>query len=478
MILGLLIPGLSVSAATEGDADQDYGSKVKNRAVYVSGNASSGDATPGQPIPIDAPDITASSAVVMDIDTGEVLYEKNAFQKTYPASTTKVMTALLAIENLKLSDTVTIESSDNELVPKTYVTMYLQSGEQLSVEDLLHALLLYSSNEVAFALARKVSGDYDSFAKLMNDTADSLGCVNTHFVTPNGIFSKDHYSCAYDMALIGCDAYKNSTFKRITTTFSYTIQPTNLNKNPRQFFTRTHLISPESRFYYKNATGGKTGYTDDGNGALVAYAERDGRRLCASIMNCDPDDDKFSDAAKIFDFCFNNYISYKPLQNFSFSDAVTNNGSSIMMTYDKVSAIKFKDYSVDRNYSVSIRNYIDTSLFKKQINFSGNDSDVLGTIDIYYDDNLVGSADIYSTLATPGDGVYINATPGDTIPKRGKADFGKPFRVIGEFFSRHKMIIILPVIVLILGGASRRYFRIKKERERRRKNRGVFKKDN
>ena len=477
LVISCLIPGLSIKAATPGDATPDYGNSVRRRARDVAGNASSSDATPSVPIPNDAPDITASSAVVMDIDTGEVLYEKNAFQKTYPASTTKVLTALLAIENLKLKDKVTIASSDNELVPKSYVTIYLQNGEKLSVEDLLYALLLYSSNEVAFALGRQVSGSYDEFSRLMNEKAKKLGCVNSHFVTPNGIFSEDHYSCSYDMALIGCDAYKNATFKKITSTFSYTIQPTNLNKKERQFFTRNHLISKESKFYYANATGGKTGYTDDGNGSIVAYAERDGRRLCASIMNCDPDDNKFYDAATLFDFCFNNYVAYKPLQNFSLSDAATDNSSSIMSTYGKVSNIRFQEYNVDRNYTITVRNYADLTKFRKKINFTEGKDNIIGNIILSYEDREVGRADIYSTLSTATDSVFINSTPGDSVPKRGKSDPGRAFRVMGEYVNDHSAVFAIPFIAIIVAYIFTRYISIKKTRENRKKNKGVFRKD-
>ncbi len=478
LVLACLIPGLTVGAATETDAKEDKIGKLYHRAINVAGNASSSDATPSVPIPNDAPDITATSAVVMDIDTGEVLYEKNAFQKTYPASTTKILTALLAIENLSLSDKVTIKGSDNDLVPQSYVTIYLQSGEELTVENLLYALMLYSSNEVAFALGRTVSGDYDTFASLMNKTADKLGCVNSHFVTPNGIFNENHYSCAYDMALIGCDAYKNSTYKKITSTFSYTIPPTNLNKNERQFFTRNHMISKESKFYYANATGGKTGYTDDGNGAIVAYAERDGRRLCASVMNCSPDDNKFFDAATLFDFCFNNYISYKPLQNFKLSDAAANSDSSIMSTYSSVSNIKFKDYSIDRNFSVNIRNYVDVSKFRQKINFSKSDKEnVLGTVVVTYEDHIVGEAEIYSSLSTKTDAVYINATPGDSVPKRKGADPLRFFKKIGDTFASHKLLFITPILLVIGGYFYKKYMDVKKERERKKRNKGVFKKD-
>ena len=426
MILSPLLTGSHIFADPEDGASSDAFSTttdasptnaprmdfgVERSARFIAGNATACDADPAMPIPNDAPEITSLSGIVMDVDTGEILYEKDAFSAYYPASTTKLLTGMIAIDKLNLSDTVTVAQSDIDAVPETYVNIYLTKGEKMSVEDMLYALLVYSSNDVAFSLGRTVSGDIESFAKLMNETATELGCVNSNFRNPSGISDPSHYSCAYDLALIGCKAYHNSDFRKISSAFSHTIPGTNLDKNEREFFNTNRLISKESNYYYEYATAGKTGYTEESNGCLVAFAEKDGRRLCCTVMNCDPDTSKFSDAATLFDYCFENYTTFKPLENYDLNSVDMSNDSCIIRNFNRVSDVTFFDYAIDRNFKLSIRTYVNPEEITGKPFFTAPDKNgVAGYIEFYYQGVKIGKANIY---IDNGMSVYGNATSTD-----------------------------------------------------------------
>ena len=155
------------------------------------------------------------ACILMNADNGKILYSKNADEKMYPASTTKVMTAILALENCNLTDIVTVSHDAIFNVPYGYSIANLQEGEEISINALLHVLLIPSANDAAFVLAEHIAGSVDAFSDMMNEKAKEIGCKNTHFVNPNGIHSEDHYSIAYDLALIGQYAMRDEVFRKI-----------------------------------------------------------------------------------------------------------------------------------------------------------------------------------------------------------------------------------------------------------------------
>ena len=159
--------------------------------------------------------IEAPSAILMDNDTGKILYEKSAYEKREPASTTKIMTAMLTLEHCKLDEVATVTSEAIKDVPSGYSSDLLKMGEELTVEDLLYALLVKSSNEAANVLAIHIAGSVESFATMMNTKANQLGCKNTHFVNPNGVHDEDHYTTAYDLAIMTREAMKNNTLDKL-----------------------------------------------------------------------------------------------------------------------------------------------------------------------------------------------------------------------------------------------------------------------
>ncbi|WP_278381727.1 D-alanyl-D-alanine carboxypeptidase family protein [Clostridium tyrobutyricum] len=250
------------------------------------------------------PSVSADSAVVLDATTGEVLYSKNPDSAYPPASTTKIMTALLVFENTNLNSEVTVGKNPPN-VDGTRVGLI--EGEKLTVRDLLYGLLLASDNDCAEALAEYVgNGSMGKFVDMMNDRALELGANHTHFVNPSGLFNKDHKTSAKDLALIMEKLSANPEYSKIATTLSYTIKPTNKSKASRTVWNENRLVQKTSRYYYEGAIGGKTGYTIQSLHSYVASAVRGDHKLIVSLVH-DKNKTFFPDSIALFNYGFNNF---------------------------------------------------------------------------------------------------------------------------------------------------------------------------
>jgi len=259
-------------------------------------------------------DIGSSSCILIESKTGRILYEKDAYSKYYPASTTKIMTALLTLENVSdLKEVATVSYNSVFTVPSGYSTDLLKVGEELTIEDLLYALLVKSSNEAANVLAEHISGNVESFATMMNTRAVELGCKNTHFVNPNGIHNENHYTTSYDLSLITREAMKNETFRKIVSTASYTLPSTNkYDRIDRNLITTNDIIRKSSKYYYEYAIGIKTGYTTPAKNCLVAGANKDGVELILVLLHADKlnsnrESVRDIDAKNLFEYVYNNF---------------------------------------------------------------------------------------------------------------------------------------------------------------------------
>lgn len=253
------------------------------------------------------------------LGTGKILYEKNAREKRYPASTTKIMTAILALEHRSLTDTSTVSYTAISTVPVGYSHANLQLDEVLTMEQLLNVLLIPSANDAANVIAEDIAGSVESFASMMNTKAREIGCENTNFVNPNGVHNENHYSTAYDLALIGRYAMKNDIFRKLVSTVRYTLPTTNkYDKENRVFVNTNRLINEKSGQYYKYATGIKTGFTDAAGNCIVSSAKKDDMELICVIMGAGSDlttdTNKFDDCISLFNYGFGNY-KYETLCN-------------------------------------------------------------------------------------------------------------------------------------------------------------------
>lgn len=276
--------------------------------------------------------INSEAAVLIDADHGKVLYDKDSTKKMYPASTTKVMTAILTVENCDLNAEVTVSYWAVNSVPYSYTVGYITPGQVYTVNELLNITMISSANDAAFVLAEYIANldnpeylkdssseakqsfnsSIEKFANMMNEKAKEIGCTNTNFVNPNGIHNENHYSTAYDLALIGKYAYGNSIIRSIVSKTSY-----NLDKNTNHpvYNTTNALIKDSSKYYYQYANGLKTGYTDAAGYCIIASASKDNVNLICVILNgkylSDGTASRESDCISLFNYGFENYKSVK-----------------------------------------------------------------------------------------------------------------------------------------------------------------------
>lgn len=254
----------------------------------------------------DPPEVTAPSAILIDARTGKVLYEKSADEKHYPASTTKVMTGLLAVEHGKLDEIITV-GENPALIEKGSSQIYLIPDEQLTMEQLLYALMLTSANDAAVAIAEHISGSVEDFSKLMNSKAKELGATNTNFVNPNGLHNDNHYTTAKDLALIAKYAMTLDKFRDVVKQVKYTIPKTN-KQEERNYITNTNKLIWETydKFRYEYATGIKTGYTVKAKQCLVGGARKDDLELISVVLNAEGQN-VYSDTVALFEYGFENF---------------------------------------------------------------------------------------------------------------------------------------------------------------------------
>lgn len=270
--------------------------------TFAGPGASQGSGTGGSVVnTVKQPEIQAQGAVLMDAATGNLLYSKNAETKYYPASITKLMTALLVAEKCSLDDTVTFSKTAVTNLESGAVTLGLVEGDKLTVRQCLYGLLLKSANEVANGLAEHTAGSISAFADMMNARAKELGCTNTNFVNPNGLNDSNHYTTPHDMALIARAAFQNATVCKVASTLSYQI-PATQKAAARTISLGHKMLYPNDSRYYQGVIGGKTGYTSLAGNTLVTCAERDGVRLIAVIMKSKST--QYTDTSALLDYGF------------------------------------------------------------------------------------------------------------------------------------------------------------------------------
>ena len=251
--------------------------------VLVSAQASFSFADTAQNWPT-APETAGEGVVLMEANTKAVIYEKNPDEKMYPASTTKILTAIVVLEHCSLDETVVFTEECVDL-EEGAVTIDSVAGEEMLLKDVMYGLLLPSGNDCAMALALHVAGSISAFADMMNEKALEIGAKDSHFVNPSGLFNSNHYTTASDLALIARYAFQNSTFVDIISHPTYIIEPTNMNPESRVLINTHEMITPGNPDYNSHVIGGKTGYLYEAGRCLVTYAEKDGVTLLCVILD-------------------------------------------------------------------------------------------------------------------------------------------------------------------------------------------------
>lgn len=421
-------------------------------AVVFSGGAPSYGATAD-------PVVTGETAIVMDMNTGEVLFEKNSHDTRYPASTTKIMTAILALENLELDTEIAVDDKTPFEVEGSHIA--LVPGEVLTVNQLLHAMMTESANDCALVLGKAVSGSTEEFAKLMNQRAKELGAKNTNFVNPNGLHNPEHLSSAYDLAMMSryamTDPKISKEFRELVTTYKYYVPPT--NKQPERFLYNTNrllydtvhttVINGVKRVYkYDGVTGIKTGYTSHAGGCLVSSAQRDGTEILTVVMKS-TDNGRFSDCIAMLDWGFENYKTV----------AKEKAGAALGTVKVKTGAVKNVEAVLSQDVYVTVPAEASADLVTTKILLDPSvkapiaKGQMIGQVEVYESDTLITTVAALAAEAVEKGGILSYIGVQDVTAK--KIGIG----LLAAF-------VLLSVLIFIYIMIKRRQVRLRKERRR------------
>lgn len=347
--------------------------------------------------------VYAPSVILMDQDSGKILYEKNAYEKRFPASTTKLMTAILTVENCNLDEVVKVSYNAVFSVPSGYSNAALQVDEELTVNDLLHALLIPSANDAANVLAEHIAGSIESFCTMMNTKAVEIGCKSTHFVNPSGIHNDDHYSTAYDLSLIAKYASQYEIIKEIACTTSYTLPTSNKYSKTDRYLTTTNCLLKTGypKYYYEYANGLKTGYTTEAKDCIIATASKEDKNLIAVILGAESTiagmAEKYLDCKTLFDYGFDHYTKKDIIHEGDIVNTSKIKGATI--------DTRTLDLQAEKNISVLLKN---TELnitpspkitLKQELSAPISKGEIVGTLTyeidgVTYSTNLIAKQDV------------------------------------------------------------------------------------
>ncbi len=351
----------------------------------------------------DGPQINTPCAIVMEINSGAVLYEKNSDEVNYPASITKVMTTLLALEHCELDEVVTFSDDAINLNQGSTSHIARDYGEEMTMEQCLYAVMLESANECSYAVAehvgKKIGGDYQTFIDLMNQKAKDLGCTNTHFNNSNGLPDPDHWTSAHDMALIAAEAYKNETFQIIVSTRSYRIPPTNKHDDITPLNNHHAMISnyKTNKYLYSYCTGGKTGFTQAAGSTLVTFAEKDGLSLVCVVMRTN-NTDQYLDTKSMFEYGFQNFQAFSIAENMGTSQEDGEN-KGIMNNHESFVDLNKEAYVV---LPVTAE-FSDVEMTLEKSNLPGN---IIAQLRYTYGGYMVGKVDVVPSKAVVEDNYF------------------------------------------------------------------------
>lgn len=359
---------------------------------------------------LDDPIIPAPSAVLVDMDSGRVLYGKNMNERRAPASLTKVMTVLLTLEaiqngEISMDDRVIAQNDCRYLMEEDSSTSGIMPGTEVSVRELLYCALLQSANEACNILATHIAGSIDAFVERMNAKAQELGCVNTHFVTTNGLPAESHYSTAYDLALITRAAIAYPDFLTMCNTLSYTPESTGVNGGKTMYNTNALLTDQSiygSRYLYRYASGVKTGYTRAAGYCLISTAEKDGVRTLAVVLGCDgllnANIDKyrnFEASIDLYEWAFRNFSYRILLSPYDMVESVPvayakNGVQAELYPQDSIIALVPNDLDF-RSINISM------TVYEDQLTAPIAAGTVLGEVTVYIDGQNCGTVCLVNT---------------------------------------------------------------------------------
>lgn len=414
------------------------------------------------------PVVGAQGAILLEANTGTVLYSKNIDEKLYPASTTKILATLVAIENSNLSEMVDFSTEAVFSIEQGSSNMGMDVGQSITMEQCLYGILVYSANEVTNAVGEHIAGSIDGFVDMMNQKARELGCTNSHFVTTNGLHDENHYTSPRDLALIAQAFFENETLSKIAGTRYYKIEPTDTQPDLIELYTHNQLTN--GTYPYEGYIGGKTGYTTTAHQTLVSCAERNGMKLICVVMKEDSPS-QFTDTVALFDYGFQNFHMVNVAENeknyiISGSDFFESN-NALFGNNETIMSINPDDYIV-------VPNNVEFSELDSRLTYGKNNQEesVVATINYFYQDVPIGSAQV--ELAKDNNSSYDFESP--VVNPEGSSSDNPINNVI--FINVVKVIfVILGIVVLFLFLIFLRSVFKDYHFSRRRRQRLIFKRD-
>lgn len=394
--------------------------------------------------------VPAEAAEVMDIDTGTVLYQKNADIQEHPASITKLLTALVAVENCSLDEMVTFSKEavlKNESSSSSHIARDV--GEKMTMRDCLYGMLLASANECADAIAEHVGGTKENFVKMMNAKAKELGCTNSNFACSNGLTDENHYTTAHDMALISRAAYLRPEVAKIVGTGQYTINPTNVHTDPT-YLTNHHEMLHGYRTYrykYEYCKGGKTGYTRAAHFTLVTYAEKDGKRLLCVILNEPTKNMQFTETTDLFDYFFANIEEHKASEIY---DITSEKAKKEIGNKRSTKNISMEAADVVTPLGTNIE---DIKYKYKSLKKPDGKTGAIGTVNFSYEGENIGQASIYDKSEIIKNAKKPTTDKKEKVKKQSNSEYRKII-----------IILIVFIIIVVLLFAARVYLSKKRDR--------------
>lgn len=377
------------------------------------------------------PAIGAQSAILMDANTGAILYAKNIHEQLYPASITKLLSTYVALQECELDEMVTF--SEDAVYSINWwedANMGVYAGSSLKLEEVLYGILVGSANEAAYAVAEHVSGNLEAFSSLMNKTAKELGCLNSNFITPNGIHDENHYTTAYDMALIAKAFFSNETLTKMSSTTRFDVPVTEHQTREGLILTAKSQLLPGKPYAYEPLVGTKTGYTDQARQTLVSCAEKNGLKLICVILK-EESPAQFTDTIELFNYGFDNFDAVT-LDNVNNEYAIDNHffttDIDLLGNSKTILSLNKEDYIV-------LPNTITIEDLNSKVTFDKKQKNSIACINYYYKNYLLGKISVDLAIDEP----YI-------------FDFGnQKYSTVDIVESQNQNTIYINVIHLLIG---------------------------
>lgn len=339
------------------------------------------------------PEIGAEAAILMEVNTGTILYAKNIHAKLYPASITKILTALIVAEKCDMNEMVTFSSDAIHSINwREDANMGINVGDSITMEQCLYGLLVGSANEVAYAMAEHICGEgnVDAFSELMNQKAKDLGCTDSNFITPNGIHDENHYTSAHDMALIAQAFFSNEMLCKMSCTTSYHVPQTATQPREDMIVWAKSKLLPGKEYEYEYLLGTKTGYTDDARQTLVSCAQKDGLKLACVILK-EETPSQFTDTIELFNYGFENFYAASVAENdTNYSIDTSNFFSSDTDFFGNSKPI----LEIDQDAYIVIPDNVDFSDVSSSLSYDNLAEDEIARIDYNFQNIKVGSASL------------------------------------------------------------------------------------